>query len=106
VQVNCISPGAVVTEMTAAVVAAGPERAGKELYERTLAQRKGGGESPDLAAKLVAWLASSASGKLTGKLLSAKWDNVEALDLDRANKSPLYTLRRIDAVMFGEVPKS
>jgi 3-oxoacyl-[acyl-carrier protein] reductase len=106
VQVNCISPGAVVTEMTAAVVAAGPERAGKELYERTLAQRNGGGESPELAAKLVAWLASSASGKLTGKLLSAKWDKVEALDIDAANNSSVYTLRRIDVVMFDEVRKS
>ena len=106
VQVNCISPGAVVTEMTAAVVAAGPDRVGKELYDRTVAQRASGGESPELAAKLVGWLASPDSGKLTGKLLSAKWDNVAALDVEAANRTPMFTLRRIDGTMFQEVPKT
>ncbi len=105
VQVNAIAPGAVVTEMTAAIVAAGPERVGKELYERTFAQRQAGGESPELAARLVAWLVSDASGALTGKMLSAKWDKVEAIDGASANRSSLFTLRRIDGVLFAEVPK-
>jgi len=105
VQVNAVAPGAVVTEMTAAVVAAGPEKAGQELYERTVKQRASGGESPDLAAKLVVWLASDASGALTGKLLSAKWDKVEAIDAASANKSSLFALRRIDGALFDEVRK-
>ena len=89
VQVNAIAPGAVVTEMTAAVVAAGPEKAGKELYERTLKQRQSGGEPPELAANLVVWLASEASGALTGKMLSAKWDKVDAIDVARRPTAPL-----------------
>jgi 3-oxoacyl-[acyl-carrier protein] reductase len=105
IQVNAIAPGAVVTEMTAAVVAAGPERAGKELYERTVKQRQSGGEPPGLAAKLVVWLASDASGLLTGKMLSAKWDKVEAIDVASANKSSLFALRRIDGALFDEVRK-
>jgi 3-oxoacyl-[acyl-carrier protein] reductase len=105
VQVNAIAPGAVVTEMTAAVVAAGPERAGRELYERTRKQRESGGESPELAARLVVWLASDASGALTGKMLSAKWDKVDAIDVAAANRSSLYALRRIDGALFAEVPK-
>jgi 3-oxoacyl-[acyl-carrier protein] reductase len=105
VQVNAIAPGAVVTEMTAAVVAAGPEKAGQELYERTLKQRQSGGEPPDLAAKLVVWLASDASGALTGKMLSAKWDKVEAIDAATANRSSLFALRRIDGALFDEVRK-
>jgi NAD(P)-dependent dehydrogenase (short-subunit alcohol dehydrogenase family) len=105
IQVNAIAPGAVVTEMTAAVVAAGPAKAGQELYERTLKQRQTGGEPPDLAAKLVVWLASDASGALTGKMLSAKWDKVEGLDLAAANKSSLFALRRIDGALFEEVRK-
>jgi NAD(P)-dependent dehydrogenase (short-subunit alcohol dehydrogenase family) len=105
IQVNAIAPGAVVTEMTAAVVAAGPEKAGRELYERTLKQRQSGGEPPDLAAKLVVWLASDASGALTGKMLSAKWDKVEGLDIASANKSSLFALRRIDGTLFDEVRK-
>jgi 3-oxoacyl-[acyl-carrier protein] reductase len=106
IRVNAIAPGAVVTEMTAAVVAAGPERAGKELYERTLKQRQSGGEPPELAAKLVAWLASDASGSLTGKMLSAKWDKVEAIDVPTANASSLFTLRRIDGALFEEIRRA
>jgi 3-oxoacyl-[acyl-carrier protein] reductase len=106
IRVNAIAPGAVVTEMTAAVVAAGPEKAGKELYERTLKQRQSGGEPPELAAKLVVWLASDASGALTGKMLSAKWDKVEAIDVPAANGSSLFTLRRIDGALFEEVPRA
>jgi 3-oxoacyl-[acyl-carrier protein] reductase len=105
IQVNAIAPGAVVTEMTAAVVAAGPEKAGQELYERTLKQRQSGGEPPELAAKLVVWLASEASSGLTGKMLSAKWDKVDSVDVTAANRSSLFTLRRIDGALFDEVRK-
>jgi len=105
IQVNAIAPGAVVTDMMAAVVAAGPEKAGKELYERTLAQRESGGEPPELAARLVVWLASEASGGLTGKMLSAKWDKVDGVDPDAANRSSLFALRRIDGALFDEVRK-
>jgi 3-oxoacyl-[acyl-carrier protein] reductase len=102
--VNAISPGAVVTEMTAGVIAAGVEKAGRELYERTLQQRESGGESPELAARLVAWLLSPASKNLSGKLLSAKWDDVSRIDPEGANRSSLYALRRIDGALFREVP--
>jgi NAD(P)-dependent dehydrogenase (short-subunit alcohol dehydrogenase family) len=103
IQVNAVAPGAVVTEMTAAVIAAGPERAGAELHQRTLEQRARGGESPELASKLVVWLACQGSDGLTGKLLSAKWDKPEAVDVAVANRSSLYSLRRIDGVLFREV---
>jgi NAD(P)-dependent dehydrogenase (short-subunit alcohol dehydrogenase family) len=105
VQVNAIAPGAVVTEMTAAVVAAGPEKAGKELYERTVKQRASGGEPPELAARAVVWLASDASGALTGKMLSAKWDKLEAIDVAATNRSSMFALRRIDGALFDEVRK-
>jgi NAD(P)-dependent dehydrogenase (short-subunit alcohol dehydrogenase family) len=103
IQVNAVAPGAVVTEMTAAIVAAGPEKAGRELYERTRKQRESGGEPPDLAAKLVVWLASAASGALSGKMLSAKWDQVEAIDIPAANRSSLFAMRRIDGQLFDQV---
>jgi len=105
VQVNVIAPGLVVTDMTAAVVAAGPEKAGKELYERTLKQRQSGGEPPELAARLVVWLASDASGALTGKMLSAKWDKVDGIDAAAVNRTSMYALRRIDGALFDEVRK-
>jgi 3-oxoacyl-[acyl-carrier protein] reductase len=87
------------------VIAAGPEKAGRELYERTLQQRESGGESPQAAARLVAWLLSPAAADLTGKMLSAKWDDVSRLDLDAARRSSLYALRRVDGSLVQEVPR-
>jgi NAD(P)-dependent dehydrogenase (short-subunit alcohol dehydrogenase family) len=106
VQVNAIAPGAVTTEITNAVLAAGPSRAGAEFYERTLRQKAAGGDPPELAARLAVLLASGRTGALTGKLLSAKWDDLEALDPDSVNRSSRYALRRIDGVLFQEVPKT
>jgi NAD(P)-dependent dehydrogenase (short-subunit alcohol dehydrogenase family) len=103
IQVNAVSPGAVVTKMTADVMNAGPGRAGAVLHERTRKQRDSGGEPPELAAELVAWLASDASGALTGKMLSAKWDKYRDLDLAAVNRSSRFTLRRIDEELFAEV---
>jgi NAD(P)-dependent dehydrogenase (short-subunit alcohol dehydrogenase family) len=106
VQVNAIAPGAVTTEITNAVLAAGPSRAGAEFFERTVRQKSAGGDPPELAARLAVLLASGRIGALTGKLLSAKWDDLEALDPDSVNRSSRYALRRIDGVLFQEVPKT
>jgi NAD(P)-dependent dehydrogenase (short-subunit alcohol dehydrogenase family) len=105
IRINAVAPGAVVTEMTAGIIKEGPEVIGKELYERTVAQRESGGEPPENMANVVAWLGSDAAGELTGKFLSAKWDRLSELDIPSANKSSLYTLRRIDEVLFREVSK-
>jgi NAD(P)-dependent dehydrogenase (short-subunit alcohol dehydrogenase family) len=101
--VNVISPGFVVTGMTAAVIAAGPAKAGSDLHARTVQHRDRGGETPELAARLVAWLLSPSADGLTGKMLSAKWDDVADIDPEAANRSSLYTLRRIDGALFDEV---
>ncbi len=104
VQINAISPGAVTTEITNAVIKAGPERAGHDFYQRSLRQRDQGGDPPELASRLAVFLASDAC-RLTGKLLSAKWDAPQGVDAEAANRSSLYALRRIDGVLFQEVPK-
>ena len=105
VQVNAISPGAVVTGMTAEVIEAGEARAGRELYQRTLKERASGGSTAEDAKRLVLWLASDRSGTLTGKLLSAKWDDYEKGDVAGSGASSLYTLRRIDNALYQEVTK-
>jgi hypothetical protein len=71
-----------------------------------LRQKAAGGDPPELAARLAVLLASGRTGALTGKLLSAKWDDLEALDPDSVNRSSRYALRRIDGVLFQEVPKT
>ncbi|HEX9485833.1 MAG TPA: SDR family NAD(P)-dependent oxidoreductase [Gemmatimonadales bacterium] len=104
IQVNAIAPGAVTTEITEAVISAGPERAGRDFYERSVRQKEQGGDPPELAARLAVYLASEEC-KLTGKLLSAKWDKFDSIDAEQANRGSLFALRRIDGVLFAEVKK-
>ncbi len=96
IQVNCIAPGAMNTEMLQSVLRAGPERAGPIEYAKARQQMDEGGASPQRAADLCVFLASPAGDGITGKLISAGWDPWESLsehegDLD----SDIYTLRRI-----------
>jgi 3-oxoacyl-[acyl-carrier protein] reductase len=96
IEVNCVAPGAMNTRMLEEVLAAGPEGARLE-YERAQLQAQTGGTPPEAAAELVAWLASPASDGITGRLLSARWDNWAGLPAvcDHLNQSDVYTLRRI-----------
>jgi 3-oxoacyl-[acyl-carrier protein] reductase len=106
IQINAISPGAVVTEMTAEIIAAGEERAGRELYQRTLRERASGSSAADAAKRIVVWLASDRSGTLSGKLLAATRDDYEHFDVAAVGGSSLYSVRRIDDALFREVPRS
>ena len=98
VQVNVIAPGLVDTRLQDEVLAAGP-RAGA-LYDKIKRARETGegAVSPELGASLALFLASPASGKLTGKLIAAPYDPWRewAGRADELNATPLYTLRRLD----------
>ena len=104
IQCNSIAPGAVNTKFLERVMSAGKKNAGEEFYKKSLQQKASGGDSPELAADLVAWL-SNPKNKLTGKLISAKWDEWKEIDPDKVNKSNLYTLRRIDNQFYEERKK-
>jgi NAD(P)-dependent dehydrogenase (short-subunit alcohol dehydrogenase family) len=96
VDVNAIAPGALNTRLLDEVLVAGPERVGKDFYERALAQRGGGGVPLRRGAELAVFLGSAASDGITGKLLSAVWDPWSELAEHRAElDSDVYTLRRI-----------
>ncbi len=97
IQVNCIAPGAMNTDMVRAVLGAGPEKAGATEYARAARLAEGVGEPPRRAADLCVFLASSASDAITGRLISAVWDAWEALPEHVADlrESDIYTLRRI-----------
>lgn len=96
IQVNAVAPGAMNTAMLQAVLAAGPTGATRE-YHKARDQERNGGTPPDQVAALVAWLTSAASAGITGRLLSAVWDNWADLPSwsDRLAKSDIFTLRRI-----------
>ena len=97
IDVNALAPGAMNTRMLDEVLEAGPGKVGIVLYERLLQQKKSGGESLDMGAALALFLASSKSDGITGKLISAIWDEWEKWPqhLDELNSSDVYTLRRI-----------
>jgi NAD(P)-dependent dehydrogenase (short-subunit alcohol dehydrogenase family) len=96
IDVNSVAPGAMNTRMLAEIVAAGPDRAPGE-YERAVAQVESGVTPPGRAAALVVFLASSASDGISGRLISAVWDNWEALAdrREQLDRTDIYTLRRI-----------
>ena len=100
IQVNAIAPGPVNTRLLDQVLAAG-EKAGTH-YHNAKRQKVSGGVPPERAAKLAAYLASDDSNGLTGRLLSAVWDNWESLDTGRVANTSLYQVRRIDGVRYTE----
>ena len=74
-------------------------RAGPLLGKIKQARETGAGAvSPEVAASLAIFLASPASGKLTGKLIAAPYDPWQewAGKGEALNSTPLYTIRRLD----------
>jgi NAD(P)-dependent dehydrogenase (short-subunit alcohol dehydrogenase family) len=103
VRVNAVAPGFVVTDIQNDVLAAGRERVGDTYFDKVRgAVDEGGGESPEVAADLVAWLLSGASAGIIGKLLSARWDPWGEPEFQERlrTEADLATLRRIDDQFF------
>jgi 3-oxoacyl-[acyl-carrier protein] reductase len=97
IEVNCLAPGAVNTKFLDEALAAGEEKVGKERYEKLLKQREEGGVPPEKAAGLCVFLASDASDGLTGRFLSAVWDEYAKWgprEIAEIMKTDRYTLRR------------
>ena len=96
IQVNAIAPGAVNTGLTDAVLAAGAA-AGEQMLAQARQQKEAGGVPPERAAGLAVFLASDESDGLSGRLISAVWDDWESMDgrIEQIMSSDLYTLRRV-----------
>jgi len=96
IHVNAIAPGAVNTGLTDALLAAGPA-AGEEMLAQARRQKEAGGVPPERAAALAVFLASDDSDGLSGRLISAVWDDWEHMDgrIEQIMASDLYTLRRV-----------
>ncbi len=97
VQVNALAPGPVDTRLLREIEAAGPRAGGHAEWVRDARRRDELTPIAEVAA-LARFLASPASGKLTGKLVSARHDRWRdwAGRADELNRSPLYTVRRLD----------
>ncbi|MDR3491471.1 MAG: SDR family NAD(P)-dependent oxidoreductase [Gammaproteobacteria bacterium] len=97
IDVNTVAPGALNTRLLDELLAAGPEKVGKEFYDQSLKQKENGGTSFEVGASLCVFLASSVSDGITGRLLSAVWDPWKNLPeyKEELKNSDIYTLRRI-----------
>lgn len=96
IDVNAVAPGAMNTRMLEEVIAAGPIAAAPE-FEFAVKRSRDGGVSPTVGAELVVFLASSASDGITGRLISAVYDDWKSLPSLRSAlaDSDRFTLRRI-----------
>ena len=101
IDINAIAPGAVNTQMTREILAA-KKRAGKVEFLQAMRVSRNGGVSIKLAAELAVFLASDASNGITGRLLSAIWDDWQSLgeDTEQIMDPRMFTLRRIDGKNF------
>lgn len=99
IDVNAVAPGALNTKMLNEILEAGPEKVGQTFYEKALKQREQGGTPLSRGAELAVFLGSSLSDGVTGKLISAMWDDWENFPhhLKELETSDVYTLRRIVA---------
>jgi len=97
IDVNAVAPGALNTRLLEEVLEAGPDRVGRAFYEQSRVQKAKGGTPLETGAALCAFLASSQSDGITGRLVSAVWDPWRDLPerRDELAASDIYTLRRI-----------
>jgi NAD(P)-dependent dehydrogenase (short-subunit alcohol dehydrogenase family) len=97
IDVNAIAPGALNTRLMDDLIAAGPEKVGQAFFEKMTKTRDGGGTPLEKGAELSVFLASAASDGISGRLLSAVWDDWANLPnkKDELASGDIYTLRRI-----------
>jgi len=97
IDINCIAPGPLNTRFVDVMLKAGIEVLGEKLFNHVAAIRKGGGTPFELPTLLCHFLADPASNGITGKMLSARYDDIELLikNKDDLINYDIYTLRRV-----------
>lgn len=108
IRVNAVAPGFVATRIHEATLAAGPDAAGPEYFERTQRDLAEGGVPATEAAELVRMLLDPEAARFSGKLVSAQWDQWRepAFRARLADEVDLATVRRIDDVFFARKEKA
>jgi len=102
IEVNAIAPGAVYSRLHNQVLNVS-SKAGRKDLEVSRRVKETGGTPPQMFAALAVFLASDDSDGLTGRLMSAMWDDWRNMSKERIEKimsKDLYTLRRIDGFLF------
>ena len=112
VRVNAIAPGGLTTGFMDPVLEAAPGLVDDGVRAAAAALRAPGDAAPIVLdanlGELMSFLVSDESAWLTGKLLSARWDNVASLvaNKERLIRTSLLNLRRIDDALFAETERT
>ena len=98
IQVNALGPGSIHTQMWEELRDSAHTAGDAQLYALGQRVTSGGGASLERAAALAVFLASDASGALSGRLISAVTDDFPTLptQIQRIMSSDALTLRRVD----------
>lgn len=104
IDVNSVAPGALATRLLDQVIKEGGNKLNKKFIDRMIEIKKNGGTSLQVASSCILNMASKDFDGITGKLISAVWDDWDKINENKnvlAN-SDIYTLRRITASDRGE----
>lgn len=98
IPVNAVAPGALNTRMLEEVLSAGPDRAGSSFFEKSVDQASSGGAGFDRVTELIMFLAFDAPPEISGRLISAVWDDWQRTNLSKelAESIDRWTLRRLE----------
>lgn len=97
IQINAIAPGALRTRMTQDILHAG-DGAGDDALAEAQQVQESGGTDLETVTGLAVFLASDESGGLTGRVLSALWDDWQGMTPERIeeiSETDWYTVRRV-----------
>jgi NAD(P)-dependent dehydrogenase (short-subunit alcohol dehydrogenase family) len=97
VDFNSVAPGMMRTRLLQQMVDAGPDVIGPALHDKSKDLVNSAADSSVLACKLILFLCSERSRGISGKLISAQWDNWQTWPehIRELVNSDVFTLRRI-----------
>jgi len=97
IDINAVSPGIMNTNMLDQILKTKKTLIGTKTYKKFLLAKKNDENNIKKTCELILFLGSNHSDGLSGKLISAKWDNWENWIKRKKflKKSDVYTIRRI-----------
>tara|TARA_B100000965_G_scaffold368071_1_gene354514 strand:+ start:2789 stop:3604 length:816 start_codon:yes stop_codon:yes gene_type:complete len=94
--INSLAPGVLNTKLLDEVINAGTEKVGFDYFNNIKKYKNEGATDMGKAYELIEFLLSSDSDGLTGKLISAVWDDYKSWvpNIEEISNSEIYTLIR------------
>lgn len=101
---NSVAPGIMKSRLLDEMLNAGEEQIGKALFQKGERRRNSNADSTLAATELIDFLCSESSQAISGKLISAEWDNWREWNhhISELQQSDMYTLRRITGSDRGQ----